>query len=255
MAPRADFLNSPNDPTRLPNYSRFPGDTIGLQSKLAINSLNGLKTLAAAFDYYKNIKEDMGAGAPNDILAWDGSKNEAPDIRNFELAALAPDLFDITYYSVEPNFTKNYFERLNSFKAQLDIPFDTPVRPDLGHNGQIIKAFSVQEQMEVARTKNLQRNEAFYFVRDKAHLLTGWVPGSGTYNYDVNASLEFFGKCGVPDDSLKFPNPGSCVAAGGRTGYSVKMVSRDALNSSGHKVGGASAAGAIMNPPPSTDGW
>lgn len=253
MAPRVSGTNSQDDPRRLPNYARYPGDKLGLKSKLAINSLNGLKTLGISFDYYKNVKEDIAVGNPNDILAWDGATG--PDVRNFELAALAPDLFDITYYSIEPNFTKNYYEKLEANKAALQIPGDVPIRTDLGHNGTAIKVFSVQEQMKTAKDKSLQRNEAYYFVREKAHLLTSWLPGAGPYNYEVGESLANFGKCAVPDDALKFPNPGSCVAGGGRTGYSVKLVGRDTLLSTQHKIGGAAAADGILNPPPAQDGW
>jgi len=255
MAPRASFTNSPDDPRRLPNYSRYPGDPLGLKSKLAINSLVGLANLGISFDTYKNIKEDISTGAPNDILAWDGGNGTSPDVRSFEIAALAPDLFDITYYSIEPNYTKNYYEKLQANKAQLGIPFDTPIRPDLGHNGSTIPTYSVQEQMALARQRGSQRSEAYYFVREKAHLLTSWLPGSEPFTYDVQDSLKNFGRCEVPDDNLKFPNPGSCVAGGGRTGYSVKLINRDALLSTQHKIGGGAAANALLNPPRTNDGW
>lgn len=255
MAPRASGTNSADDPRRLPNYSRYPGDELGLASNLAINSLTGLGQLGISFDYYKNIKEDITTGAPNDILAWDGGSGTGPDVRNFEISAIAPDLFDITYYSIEPNFTKNYYERLKANKTALGIPFDTPVRPDLGHNGSTIADFNVQKQMELAKSKGLQKAEAYYFVREKAHLLTSWLPGEGAYNYEVEPSYKNFGRCTTPDDNLKFPNPGSCVAGGGRTGYSVKLMARDALFSSQHKIGGGTATGPILNPPPTNDGW
>jgi hypothetical protein len=259
MAPRVaagGLLNSPDDPRRLPNYARFPGDTLGLTSKLGLNELNGLANLRIKFDYYKNIKEDMGAGSPNDILAWDAPTGKSPEVRNFELAAIAPDLFDITYYSIEPNFTENYYARLSANKAALKIPFDVPVRTDLGQQGTAIPTYNVQQQMALAKSKNLQRSEGFYFVRDKANLLTSWLPGPGAFNYDVSQAMAHFGRCGLPDDNLKFKTPGSCAAAGGRTGYSVKLVSRDALLSTQHKIGGPSAAaGPILNPPKPNDGW
>jgi hypothetical protein len=256
MAPRmaqGGLLNSPDDPRRLPNYSRFPGDTLGLMSKLAINSLNGLKTLGISFDFYKNIKEDIAVGSPNDIMAWDGASG--PQVRQFETAAIAPDLFDITYYSIEPNFTKNYYDRLNANKSALGIPSATPVRPDLGANGTAIPTYSVQEQMELAKSKGLQRQEAYYFVREKANLLTAWLPGEGTFNYDVADAMKNFGKCQVPDDNLKFKNPGSCVAGGGRTGYSIKLINREALFSNQHKIGGSAGANSIENPPNAAEGW
>ncbi|MBX3020370.1 MAG: hypothetical protein KF799_01735 [Bdellovibrionales bacterium] len=258
MAPRmaaGGLMNSGDDPRRLPNYSRFPGDTLGLSSKLALNGVTGMAQMGIKFDYYKNIKEDMTSSSPNDIMAWDGA-GQAPDIRSAEMAALAPDLFDITYYSIEPNFSKNYLPRLIANRTALRIPSDTPIRSDLGSNGQSVPTYSVQEQMAAVKQKGNQRSEAFYFVRDRAHLLTSWLPAPGAFNYDVTQALQNFGKCGLPDDGMKFTNPGSCVAAGGRTGYSVKLVGRDALLSNQHKIGGPPAsADAILNPPPAQDGW
>ncbi|NJL25351.1 MAG: hypothetical protein HC902_09340 [Calothrix sp. SM1_5_4] len=227
-----------------------------MKSKLALNAIAGLARLGTSFDYYKNIKEDMGANSPNDILAWDGTSGQAPEVRNMEIAAISPDLFDITYYSIEPNFTKNYHEKLQARKGEFQISADVPVRPDLGHQGSAVPVFSVQEQMALASERSLQKAEAFYFVRDKVHLLTSWLPGPGAFNYDLAESLRNFGKCAVPDDRMKFNNPGSCVAGGGRTGYSVKMVSRDALLSNQHKIGGQGAGpGGILNPPDASGGW
>ncbi len=253
MAPRVaagGLLNSPQDPRRLPNYARYPGDVLGMSANLSLNALNGLGGINISFDFYKNIKEDMSAGAPNDVMAWDGA-GSAPDIRNFEIAAIAPDLFDITYYSIEPNFSRNYHNRLQANAGKLGIPAGTPVRPDLGHNGTTIPIYSVQEQLTLGNAR--QKAEAYYYVRNKTHLLTSWLPGQGAFNYDLTSSMANFGKCKLPDDGLKFTTPGSCVAGGGRTGYSVKLVSRDALKSAQHKIGGAAAPNSIINPPPA--GW
>lgn len=259
IAPRVaagGLMNSPDDPRRLPNYSRFPGDTLGLSSKLALNAMQGMASMGISFDYYKNIKEDIAEGNPNDILAWNSQSNQSPEIRNVEIAAIAPDLFDITYYSVDADFTRNYLGKLQGAKNALGIPSTTPVRGDLGHNGTAVPSYSVEEQMALVQQKGTQKSQAFYFVRDKFHLLTSWLPGPGAFNYDVAQAMERFGKCGLPDDGLKFPNVGSCAAAGGRVGYSVKLVGRDALLSNQHKIGGPSAAaGEILNPPPVADGW
>ena len=249
------LMNNPQDPTRLPNYSRYPGDTLGMSSKLALNAIAGLATLGISFNYYNNVSDGYGQGGLNDPLAWDATGGGAPPVRNFEIAQIAPDLFDITYYSIEPNFSKNYYERLLANASALGIQTNTtPVLPDLGHS-PLAQEFSVQDQMLLAQQQSLQRPEAFYFVRNKTHLLTAWLPGAGSFNYDVQSALTNFGHCTLPDDGLKFTNPGSCVAGGGRTGYSVKLISRDALLSSQHKIGGAnSAPGAILNPPKG-DGW
>ena len=256
MAPRlvnGGLTNSPDDPTRLPNYSRFPGDTLGLTSKLALNAMTGLGGVGISFNAYNNIKADITPSGPNDPLAWEGG---APAIRNYEIAAIAPDLFDITYYSIEPNFTKNYWEKLNANKTKFPGLSNVVVRPDLGHDTPDLPTFSVQEQMALAQQRGLQKSQAFYFVRSKTHLLTSWLPGAGAYNYGVQASMANFGKCSLPDDGLKFKNPGSCVAGGGRTGYSVKLISRDFLFSNQHRIGGQGAApNGLLNPPPKDGGW
>jgi hypothetical protein len=57
----------------------------------------------------------------------------------------------------------------------------------------------------------------------------------------------------VPDDGAKITQPGSCIAGGGRTGYSVKLISRDALFSNSHKIGGSVAAPGGINNPPKND--
>lgn len=250
------LLDSPNDPRRLPNYSRYPGDRLGLISNMSQNALKGLDNrpggVSASYNFYMNIKADISIGQANDVLAWDGGSQTAPMIRNYELAAIAPDLFDITYYSIEPNFTNNYWERLVANKTRLGVPANVPIRSDLGHNSNTIPHYSVQQQMAVARS--IQRSEPFFFVRDRSHLLTSWVPGEGAYQYGLESASALFGQCAVADDQFDVKNPGSCVAGGGRTGYSVKLVARDYLLSNQIRAGGPSAApNAILNPPP--QGW
>ncbi len=260
MAPRVGTGGLPlnaNDKRRFPNYSRFPGDTLGLKSRLALASINGLAAnLRANFDFYRNIKADFSIGGANDILPWNFKTQEVPDVRNVELAAITPDLFDITYYSIEPNFTKNYLERIQANRNALGIPGDLPLRPDLGFRTGVTPTYSIQDQLKMALEKSYWRPESFYFVRSKAHLLTDWLPGPGAFNYKVGDALASFGRCALPDDNLKFRNPGSCVAGGGRTGYSVKLISRDALLSGQHAIGGEGAApGPIQNPPDASAGW
>lgn len=249
VAPRVmagGVMNSQQDPRRLPNYSRYPGDTLGVSSSMSLNALTGLGGLVASFDEFRNISADMSQGAENDTMAWAGS---APAIRNFEISAIAPDLFDITYYSIEPNFSKNYLPKLQAQAQKFGI--QVPVRADMGSNGTAIPNYSVQEQIALGNAR--QKPEAYYFTRAKAHLLTGWLPALGAFQYELEPSFENFGKCKLPDDGLKFTNPGSCVAGGGRTGYSVKLVNRDALKSTQHKIGGDAAPNGIINPPP--NGW
>jgi hypothetical protein len=96
----------------------------------------------------------------------------------------------------------------------------------------------------------LQKQEVYYFVRNKTHFLTAWLPATGAFTYDTDAALANFGKCLKPDDSYQYKNPGSCVAGGGRVGYSTKLVARDLLINGTQPLGGEnSTKGKILNPP------
>jgi hypothetical protein len=155
---------------------------------------------------------------------------------------------------VEADFERNYLVRLRASANALGIPSTTPLRGDLGYNGLTRPAFSIQDQMTQVQTKGLQRTEAYYFIRDKFNLLTSWLPATGAFNYDVTQAQQNFGKCLKPDDNYTHFNPGSCVAGGGRTGYSTKMVSRDLLLNTEQPLGGANGSSGIISNPPNDGG-
>ncbi|MCB0366129.1 MAG: Tad domain-containing protein [Bdellovibrionales bacterium] len=246
------LMDSPTDITRLPNYSRFPGDTLGLKSKLALNSMTQLPNLRVGYNEFFGTYT-LGGGAA-DPLAWDYQTNSASAVRNYELTIAAPDLFDVTYYSVEPNAAINYYTRMRDNRNVLPFPGQTRLRPDLGWRPGVgsLDFYSVQNQMAAAASFGKRQFEAFWFVTQKEHLLTSWAPAEGAMNYAFPPN---FGKCATPDDNLSVKVPGSCAAGGGRTGYSVKLISRHALFSDAHTIGGAGEPpGAILNPP-AGPGW
>lgn len=247
------LMDDPTDIRRLPNYSRFPGDTLGLRSILGLNSLKNLPNLRIGYNEYFGTYE-LGPGVATDPLAWDYSTNQPGMVRSYELAVAAPDLFDATYYSVEPNFGINYYQRLQANRNILPFGPPTVLRPDLGYRAGIndFALYSVQAQMASTAAANRRQFEAFWYIMNKEHLLTSWAPDEGSVNYDFPSA---FGQCVTPDDALTIKVPGSCAAGGGRTGYSVKLISRDLLFSDAHTIGGAGEpAGAILNPP-SGPGW
>lgn len=249
------LLDSDNDYQRLPNYARYPGDVLGLSSSLAQAALQGLghPSVRFHFAHYHNVAASMGPGQANDVLSWNWQAGEAPPSRYYELAAISPDLFDITYYSIDANFGQDYALRIEANKGALGIPATVPVRGDLGHHQPQILSFSVKQQIETTEIAQLKKQEAFYFIRDRHHLLTSWVPGLVAYEYSEIPD-QLFGRCQLPDDEMSVSTPGSCVAGGGRTGYSVKLISRDALFSELYQIGGGGAPpGPIQNPPP--EGW
>lgn len=249
------LMDSPQALTRLPNYGRFPGDTLGLKSILALNSMKNMPNLRIGYNEFFQTYSSYGTGSPNDPLAWDYQLDTGSAVRKYEMTIAAPDLFDIAYYSIEPNFSANYYPHLVANRAVLPFQSNTVIRPDLGYRSGAagLQNYSVQTQLAAAAAANTRQFESFWFVLHKDHLLTAWAPGEGAMNYSFPQN---YGKCATPDDNMSIKVPGSCAAGGGRTGYSVKLVSRHALFSDAHTIGGAGEPpGTILNQPPAPQGW
>lgn len=231
----------------IPNYSRYPGDTLGLKSRAALTSFKekiyGMRPLQPGF--YSGVPNgnDGLAYANESARAFQGMNQRlsilnypGPPIREIEVAAIAPDLFDITYYSIDLDSIKNYIQKsidgglIQKAKAPFDIGSFTDNPKTIATQIDAVKAHA--------------STSAFWMVRDPDHLLTGWAP-SGAYKY--NFPEEVFGKC-IHDSSDVAPVPGKC-AIGGRVGYSVKIVSEDYLKSDKLPLGGEGVVGPISNPP------
>ncbi len=259
----AGALDSENKADRLLNYSRYPGDELGLKSVLTLGAQR------QTFLDYENKGRDQklrlkwfshfdGIPKTGDPLASDGDGNPfesaAGPLRRAEVAAVAPDLFDATYYSVDPKFFLNYaqtgqerFSSANGFGGNKLQEFQ-----DLGGKfgeGDLGK-YSVEQQIKDAREKGFDQAvlpNIFYALEDWTHLLTAWAPHRVT-NYQFPE--ERFARCSsAAKDDLMIP--GKCIQ-GGRVGYSVRLISRAALNFSGWKIGGeGEGEGTILNPPES----
>lgn len=279
-----------NDPkelaTRATNFSRFVGDKFGLKTlKMlgywgrAIFELNdGWKSMSANPDtgkygdptlYQKSAAPSYddwnalpfgftkGNGA-GDILAWDTANNAPSKMRNLELLAILPDQFDMAYYSIEPDFYGNYFERLNKgFLAGPGKSFTgngNVLRPDIGYHKGYKRGeydfdkWSIKDQYASildSQMPDVVDKEFTFITRDWRHLLTGWTAKSLT---DYSLNTDYLGRCVDTED----PDPatsGNCVV-GGSTGYAVKMVSSSYLKSEIRNLGGKGASGTILNPPP-----
>lgn len=239
----------------IPNYSRFPGDTLGLSSIKALVAMSfkikNFESLRIPYDAYRPIPMVNGDNfaqtdpnqatgnpymVPSDI--WGGRL--VPWIRNFEMAAVAPDLFDITYYSIDPMYAKNYLPS-GVQKSESDFNYDLGALSDAAS----LLSTGVENQIKAARefTDSTSGNN-YFIVKKTEHLTTGWSPVDA-FSYGPNPQL--FGKCEYP---TKNPFPSSC-ASGGRVGYSVKIVSKDYLMSGEHQLGGQGAGqGPIINQPP-----
>lgn len=235
----------------LPNYSRYPGDPVGLHANESHAAVAGVSNANGQFSDYAGII-DIGPNTANDILAFDPNAPGGGMLRQFEITAIVPDLFDITYYSIDPQFNKNYLSRLASAKSALGIPGNVPVRGDIGsRDGQGGGSIGIYDQIKIANGDGgsgpVVRREAYWPVRNREHFLVDWVHGD-SFEIMENINLDRFGKCRTSDDD-KLETPGSCID-GGRTGYSVKIVSPDYLRSPDLTLGGASVKGPIANPPP-----
>ncbi len=281
LAPNGMISGDPQSVTfgsnSFPNFSRFPGDTLGLSSQRSLASLRPalvIQRAPLARTFWENQPPATPANADvvdtADHLAFsnlprDNPSGDGPWIRKYEIAAIAPNYFDAMYYSIEPNFDRSYIgkDRLNRFALRRDFGFD-PRLPQ--------QEFGVLDQVEVAGERNgiylgevAGSENNFYTIRGQgdgswARVLTGWIP-NGAFRYlDPTNPEEFprgsdqdprFGRC-AQRTRTQLPSvgiPGSC-AQGGRTGYSVKIISRDYLLSDRHELGGSGMVGSLLNPPP-----
>jgi hypothetical protein len=235
----------------LPNYSRFPGDTLGIKSLAAqaatrklVSVYNQKPTRQLSYSFYVGFDKLPIHGDP---LAWDSTSSDQTkpsnlvlNIRNAESLAVSPDLFDVTYYSIDPYYATNYKALNNN---------------DLGgRNGSDLQDFGIAKQIENANSTNgngldpgLRSSGVLnYFIFEVAHILTAWAPNSVS-NFEFPS--ERFAKCAHMAIDAKHMIPGGCTN-GGRTGYSVRILSRDHLLSPKWNVGGEGQVGPIKNPPP-----
>ncbi len=229
-----------------PNHSRFPGDKLGLASAMAVVRVNNANwnRETMAIEDFEDIVKDVAKEPKANIMA-------KKTMGKVEMAAISPDLFDITYYSIDPNWDASYKAGLSTSSAKQIFAPSFNIRGDLAANlgkkkGKLDP--TIGGQIEIANDSDFlnRANKYFYLVKRPEHVLTGWV-GKGAMDYELNEAA--FGQCsGWAKKEVSIP--GMCYA-GGRTGYSVKLVSKDYLSSSEFKLGGKDqTTGPLLNPPP-----
>ena len=261
-----DGLPNPSDKRYTPDTIRYVGDKIGTQSYLnmyqyskVLNGIQPQKLSLLFWSHLVNSNDDLEKiGSNGDMLAWANAGSDqatAQTMRNLELQVISPDQYDISYYSIEPDYYRNYYLRLK----KQESTFGFPVRGDLGQraNDPTLVNFSVKDQIKAAQnfsnSGGMDLTTALsYFARTPAELLTSYKSTApDNTNMDTQNN---FGKCAVqPQDTdpAVMATPGNCIA-GGRVGYSVKLVDGDFLASSELPLGGLGASpSAIKNPPPS----
>lgn len=224
-------------------------------------------------------------------------------IRDLEISVVAPNQFDMTYYSIETDFYNNYYKgRLDNSKGLVDNLLSkhpgTPIvfKPDYGYSDKLslseipdAKSFSVRDQLSVVAqvftalgnginqlsvtgTSSEVADKYFTFIpKSPASLLTGWTflnltNEAGYTTFPSSSGTMKFGQCedvisgSKPNENYQSlaeapynlpPTPGNCIT-GGRTGYSVKIVSQEALTGNQGPIGGAGTSGPIRNPIPAS---
>ncbi|HWU43622.1 MAG TPA: Tad domain-containing protein, partial [Bdellovibrio sp.] len=172
---------------RAANYSRYVGDPYGLKTGkmigyygeaifnldagwkamttgLPTNSASGggnLTPMGGDSDpTYKDWSElPFDYGSPTgsgDILAWDHTGNKPSRMRTLEMSAVAPNAFDVAYYSIDANFYQDYYLRMKSgFMTKVAASVLPNFRPDIGYhkgfpplNGVNYETFSVKDQIK-----------------------------------------------------------------------------------------------------------
>ncbi|MBX2988234.1 MAG: hypothetical protein KF802_10080 [Bdellovibrionaceae bacterium] len=251
------------------NYSRFPGDPVGLMSR----AIHGQYAKAIydlgnpSLEAWEGIEYGPAArGGEWDLLSWGDEADKK--MRRLEIASVVPDIFDLSYYSIDPDFYNNYFVgRLENYLKKHPISAEGGYIPrlDIGSRqsgdslsgGRPSRSFNIKDQMDVAQSLQGSSNNGYdidwssklmYAVvgsRNFEQVLTGWISKKDLTTYDLDT--ERFGRC-ARAAGKDAPVPGGCEH-GGRTGYSVKLVSSDYL-AGNHKLGGEGSSSArILNPP------
>ncbi|AGH94367.1 TadE/TadG family type IV pilus assembly protein [Pseudobdellovibrio exovorus] len=285
-----------------PNFALFVGDRKGVRDNryiaayhaaLAVRNIGG-PTPVQSFTPNPNNSgkyENSPSGWPSLTEDWRGIDDPESNARPYdslagldrgtrylEISAIAPNQFDLTFYSIDPDFYNNYYKKL--YKGFEKIRNTTGIGPDnrdqlrgdFGNRdidpnlttSQVAdtKAFSVKDQILI---KNIIFNESvpggapygryseiFKFLASvQSSLLTGWTfLNFSDYEtfpdrpVDTENNTMSFGQCNnawnntqsalssnTSEDHFKNPTheglppvAGNCVT-GGRTGYSVKIVS------------------------------
>ena len=236
--PNRGVLSATNfDQLHTPNYSRYPGDRFGLKSEfvhfLWADYLQEQPNRNMQYYNFQQQEKDP------DILAKDSDprvrdpKNIAPRI--WELAAIAPDLFDITYFTILPHYMDTYFPKLQKLFSGIPggIRGDLGHDPNHGHNleWQIREVWNELRRRKTRSARPILQGNPFYNLAVRDQLLSSWqapkkkYTGGGEYLPGSLNSIPF-SQCHPRGwgNNQKPKIAGGCWY-GGRTGYSVKMIS------------------------------
>lgn len=261
LLPPRDLLNGGSSNSKkslahefVPNFSRFPGDKMGLFSSKALAAVQLGAEDTVKFSINNLLKSAFSGDPLKAQSTLSQKKDNRTSPRNMELAAISPNFFDITYYSVFPDARSSFMKRLFEFSTKGDKK-KIVIRDDVGNYKT--SELGAEATTLIKRIEQLGRkpfggvtvNPKYgNFITDPKHLLTAWLP-NGPYKYD-EFNKDAFQQCSGWVEAGEDPVMGACPS-GGRVGYSVKIISKNVLNSSKLKLGGEEAAGAgpLENPP------
>ena len=185
-------------------------------------------------------------------------------VRIMELFAIVPDAFDITYYSIANNYTEVYFPKVcrlltgSECSSEQGMPIlgtQGFVRGDFGHPfsqtyfdknssekkvfNSFIPFFNLDEANALTTQfssgeQNLRQYP--YVMRDPSHFLTSWAPTTQRNRYEnYSFPQAVFAQCHESIKNKDVLIPSGCKQ-GGRSGYSVKLVSCAALRNQQENV-------------------
>lgn len=151
------------------------GDATSSQKTPEPNAGN-LKSMPAvwpAFKDWNDINKSMyQVNSGYDPLAYDTTNNKNSFSRDIELSVVAPNQFDLTYYSIEPDFYNTYLKRfethpnlLATLQGASGVGGDLRLPYDYGYRSPILtgtnsNAFSVKNQLEVVQ-KVFRKNRSY----------------------------------------------------------------------------------------------
>lgn len=258
----SSITGSISNSTEGANFAKYPGDQFGLGSDSVLShysaALSDPTVRKPTLDSWKHIIqnnfEDMMI-QNNDLF------------RKLELTAVVPNLFDITYYSIEPNFFNLYYTKIIRRIGQkvsisaMNGEFD--IRPDLGSKkeNQGYTNYSIKDQLSeiteiinrpLTNLNTTLANAFPWMVTNQGNVLTSWnFSKFGDYMNNPKDSdfwKNYIGVCWENADrnkqvdntyltdseiepstqSTKAPTTGNCIT-GGRTGFSIRLINEKLL--------------------------
>ena len=303
-----DELPDPKHPDflkfrHLPNYARYPDDTLGLLSRRAqwawtralarpdtLGSLQFKRLLQGAppsdphrpdpfykgktlKNYLSNIRVEDPMVLPYPLAGTQPLQDRRFNslIRAFEEAAIAPDLFDQSYYTILPNYMTTLYPKIKKAFEGSDgiIPGDLgyPAQSNISdldielfyspchNNAPTPPNRTIADLKEQKRKLNFIERQILcanyikdkymdgvdmYWVKSVDDLLTSWAPpAQGNKFTNQNGIESAFRQCETRDSKIpeKTPLthpitpsemiPHHCLSGGGRSGFSVKLISHD----------------------------